>query len=60
MPGSEVLAQLTACVIRPLETSDWWHKTLAVVESLMRDTPCYVMRFDKSGAIVDRLLELTA
>jgi len=47
-------------VIRPLETSDWWQKTLAVVESLVRETPCYVMQFDKSGAIVDRLLELTA
>ena len=54
----ESLRRLLACVIRPLETAGWWQKTLSVIETLVRDVPCYVMEFDKSGGIVEPLLEL--
>jgi hypothetical protein len=48
----EIVRRLLGCVIRPLVTADWWNETLALVERLARETPCYVMRFDRSGAIV--------
>jgi MoaA/NifB/PqqE/SkfB family radical SAM enzyme len=57
---SEVLKQLLACVIRPLETPAWWQKTFSVVEALAREVPCYIMEFDKSGRIVEQVLELAA
>jgi hypothetical protein len=55
---SEALKRLLACVIRPLETAAWWQKTFAVVEALAREVPCYIMEFDKSGRIVEQILEL--
>jgi MoaA/NifB/PqqE/SkfB family radical SAM enzyme len=57
---SEVLKRLLACVIRPLETAGWWQKTFTVVEALARDVPCYIMEFDKSGRIVEQILDLAA
>lgn len=58
--SGEALKRLLACVIRPLITTGWWQKTLSVVEALAREVPCYIMEFDKSGRIVDKLLELSA
>jgi MoaA/NifB/PqqE/SkfB family radical SAM enzyme len=55
---SEVLKHLLACVIRPLETAGWWQKTFSVIEALAREVPCYIMEFDKSGRIVDQILDL--
>jgi hypothetical protein len=57
---SEALKRLVACVVRPLETAAWWQKTLSVVEALAREVPCYVMEFDKSGRIVEQILDLAA
>jgi MoaA/NifB/PqqE/SkfB family radical SAM enzyme len=56
----EALKRLLACVIRPLETVGWWQKTFTVVEALAREVPCYVMEFDKSGRIVEQILDLAA
>jgi len=55
---SEALKRLLACIIRPLETADWWQKTFSVVEALAREVPCYIMEFDKSGRIVEQILDL--
>jgi hypothetical protein len=57
---SEALRRLLACVIRPLETAGWWQKTFSVIEALAREVPCYIMEFDKSGRIVEKLLDLSA
>ena len=57
---SEALKRLLACVIRPLETAGWWQKTFSVIEALTREVPCYVMEFDKSGRIVEQILDLAA
>lgn len=54
----EITRRLLACVIRPFVTSDWWNKTLDLIEKLANEAPCYVMRFDKSGDIVLELKEL--
>jgi MoaA/NifB/PqqE/SkfB family radical SAM enzyme len=55
---SDALKRLLACVVRPLETADWWQKTFSVIEALAREVPCYIMEFDKSGRIVEQILEL--
>lgn len=44
-------------LIRPFETKDWWEKTLDVLERLSREVPCYRMHFDRSGGIVQKVIE---
>jgi hypothetical protein len=51
----EIVARLLSCLIRPFVTVDWWEKTLQLIEKITQEIPCYVMRFDKSGAIVELL-----
>jgi len=51
----EIIRRLLAVVIKPLVTVEWWRKTLDVIEIVASEAPCYEMRFDKSGAIVDVL-----
>jgi hypothetical protein len=58
--GEQILRQLLPCVIKPLVTADWWERTLDVVESIVKDVPCYLAEFDKSGAVVALLRELVA
>jgi hypothetical protein len=50
---------LLATLIRAMVTADWWHKELDILEKLVDETSCYVMRFDKSGAIIKELERLT-
>jgi hypothetical protein len=38
-----------------LVTADWWNKTLDLIGQMANETPCYVMRFNKSGEIVGEL-----
>lgn len=49
----EINRRLLACLIKPFETADWWDKSLRLVENMVRVVPCYVLKFDKSGAVVD-------
>lgn len=49
--------RLLACLIRPFVTADWWDKTLTVVERIAHEVPCYRLRFDRSGEVVDLLRE---
>jgi MoaA/NifB/PqqE/SkfB family radical SAM enzyme len=51
----EITRRLLACVIRPFVTADWWEKTLDLVERMSGETPCHVMRLDRSGQIVGKL-----
>ena len=55
---SAIRTRLLATTIRPLATADWWEKTLDLIEALAREVPCYEMRFDRSGAIVDEIVRL--
>ncbi|MBN1998783.1 hypothetical protein JW935_14585 [candidate division KSB1 bacterium] len=55
---TELIGRLSACTIRaikPLGTSDWWAKTLAVLDDLVSNVPCRILEFDKSGEVVDLL-----
>ena len=51
----EILRRLLACLIKPFVTADWWEKTLTLVERIAREVPCYILRFDKSGGVVEVL-----
>lgn len=54
----EITRKILACLIKPLMTGDWWEKTLLTTQKIIREVPCYTLRFDKSGKIVDRLKEM--
>ena len=58
--GEDILRQLLPCVIKPLVTADWWERTLDVVEGIVKGVPCYVVEFDRSGAVVALLRDLVA
>lgn len=51
--------RLLATLIKPMVTAEWWQKELGVIERIVNEVPCYTMHFDKSGAIVGKLEELT-
>ena len=48
----EIIGSLLRYVVRPLATADWWEKTLMLVERIVREVPCYRLRFDLTGGIV--------
>ena len=48
----EIWKRLLATLIRPMVTAEWWQKELDVLERIVNEVPCYIMHFDKSGAIV--------
>jgi hypothetical protein len=56
----EILKRILPLLIKPLVTADWWEKTLAVVEKLVREVPAYRLQFDKSGKIKEIIRELVA
>ena len=51
----EIVGRLLACLVKPFVTADWWEKELTLAEQLSCEAPCYVLRFDKSGGVVDLL-----
>ncbi len=54
----ERLGQVLSHVVKPLETADWWEKTLALAGKIAVEVPAYRLRFDKSGGVVDVLKQL--
>ena len=56
----DILHRLMAVVIKSLVTVNWWNKTLPLLHEVAAQVPCYVMHFDKSGAVVEALEELCA
>jgi len=53
-----VLKNLLPRFVRPLETAEWWDRILTLAGEIAAGIPCYDMRFDKSGKIVEALEEL--
>ncbi len=52
---NESIRRLLACLIKPLQTSDWWERMLSLLEMMAREAPIYTLRFDKSGKVNDLL-----
>ena len=46
---AEKAKRLLPCLIRPLETSRWWEKSLGFVDAFAAGVPCYDLHFDLSG-----------
>jgi len=54
----EITKRLLSCLIKPFVTADWWDKTLVLIDKMAERVPCYVLRFDKTGAVADILRKL--
>ena len=53
----EITRRLLACLIKPFVTADWWEKIFTLVEKINREVPCKILRFDRSGGVVEVLEE---
>jgi MoaA/NifB/PqqE/SkfB family radical SAM enzyme len=51
----EIAQKLLPYIIRPVENKEWWNKTLSNVDEIIREVPCYRLRFDLSGEIIEQL-----
>jgi hypothetical protein len=40
----DIRLRLLACIIKPFLTADWWDKSIAVIENIARQVPCYAVR----------------
>lgn len=54
----EILRRLLPRIVKPLADAEWWEKTLATVDELVRTVPAYLLRRDLSGKVVDVLRSL--
>jgi hypothetical protein len=54
----EIVTRLIPCVVKPLVTADWWDKIFPILKKLSTQVPCYLLKFDKSGEVVDLLRRL--
>jgi hypothetical protein len=54
----EINRNLLSCVIKPLVMGDWWINTLSLLSQLISQVPCYILRFDKGGKVVEELMGL--
>ncbi|MFB0564458.1 MAG: hypothetical protein ACETWK_02115 [Candidatus Aminicenantaceae bacterium] len=54
----DAVSKLLPCLVKPLVTADWWEKTLALVEMIVGEVPCYSLCFDKTGRVEDVLKSL--
>jgi len=55
---NEVFRRLLATLIRPMVTTEWWQKEIDILERIVAEVPCFLMHFDRSGAIVPELERL--
>jgi hypothetical protein len=55
LEGSLKVGKMLAHVIRPIESIEWWDKTMNIVGEITREVPCYILRFDLTGRIIDQL-----
>jgi hypothetical protein len=54
----EVMRRLLACLVKPLNTADWWDRMISLVGMMTNEIPCYILHFNKSGEVVDVLQRL--
>jgi hypothetical protein len=49
----EIFESLLACLIRPLETRDWWEKSMSFLTQVSEEVVCCNLNFTKRGKVVD-------
>lgn len=45
-------------LVKSFVTVDWWEKNINLIEQISQRVPCYILKFDKSGKVVDLLSDL--
>ena len=50
--------KLLACLIRPLETRDWWDKSLDMLDRICIGTQCLDLAFNQSGDVMDLIRKI--
>lgn len=56
----EIRKRLLATLIKPMVTAEWWQKEMDVIEQMIAEVPFYLMRFTRSGDIVEQLMSIAA
>ena len=54
----ESIKKIVACLIKPLQTTDWWETMFSFVEELVNNIPCSNLYFDRTGEVVDLLKKM--
>jgi hypothetical protein len=52
----DIYRRVWACLIKPYVSTEWWEKTLDMIEKLVNEVPCFVMRFTKNGEIINKIV----
>ncbi len=55
--AGDIMKRFLSCIIKPFVTTDWWESQLSLVEHIIQEVPCYILRLDKSGKVVQVLEE---
>jgi len=55
---SKITGMLLTRLVRPFASPDWWQKALNLIENIVNKVPCYTVKFDKSGKVLDLLKEI--
>lgn len=50
---------LLACLIRPLVTYEWWDRSMDLIAYVLKAIPCWKLKFDKSGNVLNLLREFS-
>lgn len=53
-----IVRRLLKALVRPLQTADWWERTLVLTERVARQVPGYVLQFDDCRHVFDMLKQL--
>lgn len=56
----EIRKRLIPCLPRPFVNPKWWESIWPLVSQIAAEIPAYILRFDKSGAIVPLIRELNS
>lgn len=56
--STTIFQSLLACLIRPLETRDWWERSLDIITMISEEVPCWQLRFNKGGEIFNLIKNL--
>jgi hypothetical protein len=54
----EIWKRLLMTLIKAMVTAEWWQKELNVLEKLVSELRFFTMHFDKSGVIIEKLMNL--
>ena len=47
----EAVKRMIACLIKSLETKEWWERELDLLERIADEVPTFILHFDKSGRV---------